>query len=108
MPWVGLEITIPASERAKTVHALDGSATVSDSWVKITCLWLECVLSDGVIIRHSYIPHCRLFSDRISIVWFDFFENQLKICYNTRIILKTYNMSGREVAENPYILVYKV
>jgi hypothetical protein len=29
MPWVGLEPTIPASERAKTVHALDRSATVT-------------------------------------------------------------------------------
>jgi hypothetical protein len=29
MPWVGFEHTIPASERAKTVHALDRSATVA-------------------------------------------------------------------------------
>jgi hypothetical protein len=29
MPWVGLEPTIPASERAKTVHALDCAATVT-------------------------------------------------------------------------------
>jgi hypothetical protein len=28
MPWVGFEPTIPALERAKTVHALDGAATV--------------------------------------------------------------------------------
>jgi hypothetical protein len=28
MPWVGFESTIPASERAKTVHALDRAATV--------------------------------------------------------------------------------
>jgi hypothetical protein len=30
MPWVGFEPTIPGAERAKTVHALDGSATVTD------------------------------------------------------------------------------
>jgi hypothetical protein len=30
MPWVGLEPTIPVSERAKTVHALDRAATVND------------------------------------------------------------------------------
>jgi hypothetical protein len=30
MLWVGFEPTISASERAKTVHALDGSATVTD------------------------------------------------------------------------------
>jgi hypothetical protein len=29
MPWVGFEPTVPASERAKTVHALDRSATVT-------------------------------------------------------------------------------
>jgi hypothetical protein len=29
MPYVGLELTIPASERAKTVHASDRSATVT-------------------------------------------------------------------------------
>jgi hypothetical protein len=29
MPWMGLEPTIPGSERAKTVHALDRSATVT-------------------------------------------------------------------------------
>jgi hypothetical protein len=28
IPWVGFESTIPASERAKTVHALDRAATV--------------------------------------------------------------------------------
>jgi uncharacterized membrane protein len=28
MPRVGFEPTIPVSERAKTVHALDGAATV--------------------------------------------------------------------------------
>jgi hypothetical protein len=29
MPWVGFESTIPASERVKTVHALDRSATLT-------------------------------------------------------------------------------
>jgi hypothetical protein len=29
MTWVGFEHTVPASERAKTVHALDRSATVT-------------------------------------------------------------------------------
>jgi hypothetical protein len=29
MPLVGFELTIPASERAKTVHALDRPATVT-------------------------------------------------------------------------------
>jgi hypothetical protein len=29
MPWVGFEPTIPAFERAKTIHALDRAATVT-------------------------------------------------------------------------------
>jgi hypothetical protein len=29
MPWVGFEPKVPASERAKAVHALDRSATVT-------------------------------------------------------------------------------
>jgi hypothetical protein len=29
MPWVGFEPTIPAYERAKTVHTLDRSPTVT-------------------------------------------------------------------------------
>jgi hypothetical protein len=35
MPWVGLEPTIPASERAKTVHALDRSATVTGNYESV-------------------------------------------------------------------------
>jgi hypothetical protein len=32
MPWVGFKPTIPASKRAKTVHALDRSATVTGNF----------------------------------------------------------------------------
>jgi hypothetical protein len=31
MPRAGFELTIPVFERAKTVHALDGAATVIDT-----------------------------------------------------------------------------
>jgi hypothetical protein len=31
MPWVGFELTLPASKRAKTVHASDRTATVTGS-----------------------------------------------------------------------------
>jgi hypothetical protein len=34
MPEVGFEPTITASERAKTVHALDSSATVTGSKIR--------------------------------------------------------------------------
>jgi hypothetical protein len=32
MPWVGFESTIPVFERAKTVHVLDGAASVIGLW----------------------------------------------------------------------------
>jgi hypothetical protein len=32
MPQVGFELTIPLFERAKTVHAFDGAATVIGIW----------------------------------------------------------------------------
>jgi hypothetical protein len=39
MPWVEFEPTVPASEQAKTVHALDRSDTVTGepllAWVNI-------------------------------------------------------------------------
>jgi hypothetical protein len=35
MPRVGFEPTIPASKRAKTVHALDNSATVTGQSVRL-------------------------------------------------------------------------
>jgi hypothetical protein len=37
MPWVGFEATIPASERAKTVHVLDRAATVTSRWYYNGC-----------------------------------------------------------------------
>jgi hypothetical protein len=36
MPLVGFKPAIPASERAKTVHALDRSATVASYYFLIT------------------------------------------------------------------------
>jgi hypothetical protein len=43
MPWLEFEPTIPASERKKTVHALDRSATVT-GYVDITPLFLYVCL----------------------------------------------------------------
>jgi hypothetical protein len=37
MPWVGFEPTIPASERAKTDHALDRAATVTGVLMNYPC-----------------------------------------------------------------------
>jgi hypothetical protein len=38
MSLVGFEPTIPAPKRAKTVHALDDSATVTGEWTTVTDL----------------------------------------------------------------------
>jgi hypothetical protein len=52
MSWVGFEPTIPAFERAKTVHALDRAATLSSgfwhySWSKWTAVFREVLVVRG-------------------------------------------------------------
>jgi hypothetical protein len=44
MPWVGFEPTIPAFERAKTVHALDSAADLCGRLVAFSTNWnpLKC------------------------------------------------------------------
>jgi hypothetical protein len=41
MSWVGIEPMIPASEPAKTVHALDRSATVTGDWANACRVYVE-------------------------------------------------------------------
>jgi hypothetical protein len=58
MPWVGFEPTVPASERAKTGHGLDRSATVTDTtgfnMQKFRIMHTECIcvfgLSEGTAV----------------------------------------------------------
>jgi hypothetical protein len=50
MPWVGFETTIPVFERAKTVHALDGVATV----IGITLCFTFCFCFHGTVPLHEY------------------------------------------------------
>jgi hypothetical protein len=45
MPGVGFELTIRASERAKTVHALDYSATVTSYLAVTKCCIVVVVLA---------------------------------------------------------------
>jgi hypothetical protein len=51
MPGVGFESTIPVSERAKTVHALDRTATVTghgENYVnKINQILFQVITSDN-------------------------------------------------------------
>jgi hypothetical protein len=49
MPWVGFEPTIPASERTKTVHALDRAATVTGE--VLTKVTMEITLGQVVTPR---------------------------------------------------------
>jgi hypothetical protein len=47
MPRVGFEPTIPAFEQAKTVHALDGAATVMSSFGLLSLYELRDSTSSG-------------------------------------------------------------
>jgi hypothetical protein len=47
MPWVEFEHTIPASERAKTIYALDYAATVTGLYIVMD--FLKSLLSNGSI-----------------------------------------------------------
>jgi hypothetical protein len=55
MPWVELEPTIPASEGAKTVHALDHAATVTGT--KWLFIW-EIATKIQHTIAHSNLTKC--------------------------------------------------
>jgi hypothetical protein len=50
MPWVGFETTIPASERAKAVHALDRSATVTGKYLIYCHVFMVVTNNNGVWI----------------------------------------------------------
>jgi hypothetical protein len=56
MFYVGFEPTIPASERVKTVHALDRSATVTGmEWLvdnKFEMMWKDAVVDTFSVISH--------------------------------------------------------
>jgi hypothetical protein len=57
MSYVGFEPTIPASERAKTVHALDRSATViglKDITIIINIITIFIIILIIIIYRHPY------------------------------------------------------
>jgi hypothetical protein len=53
MPWTGFEPTIPASERAKTVHVLDRAATVTGMFVCV-CVCTSVRLGDTQWSRVGY------------------------------------------------------
>jgi hypothetical protein len=71
MPWVAFDPTVPVSERARTVHALDRSATVtgklyiaSYNWILVNNeferMWNEAVfkaissnLYEGTVENHE-------------------------------------------------------
>jgi hypothetical protein len=52
MPWVGFEPTIPSSERAQTVHALDRAVTV-------TCAHYKSYKPSGVQQKVAYLLKAR-------------------------------------------------
>jgi hypothetical protein len=53
MPWVGFEPTIPASERAKRIHALDRSGTVTGTLNNIIIIIISSSSSSSSSSRSS-------------------------------------------------------
>jgi hypothetical protein len=62
MPRVGFEPTIPAFERAKTVHALDGAATVIGSTNLLADLNLNIRVSNFLAFLEEGIRSCGSFT----------------------------------------------
>jgi hypothetical protein len=55
MPYVGFEPTIPAFERAKTIHALDGACTViGERYINYD--ELEGIRKEEVVAQYWYYP----------------------------------------------------
>jgi hypothetical protein len=60
MPWVGFVATIPESERVKTVHALDRSATVTGT---TTCTNTTIIIVNiGLRVRTRHVRDSSVFS----------------------------------------------
>jgi Fe-S-cluster-containing dehydrogenase component len=56
---VGFEPTIPAAERAQTVHALDGSATVTGIFTCLGCKYFCMACSyeiPSIYVRSVFFP----------------------------------------------------
>jgi hypothetical protein len=75
MTWVGFESTIPASKRAKEVHALDRSATVTGK----SCL-RPTIISKNLHQEEENLEHSR--SSR----WFDWDSNQVSPACKSRVL----------------------
>jgi hypothetical protein len=69
MPWVRFEPTIPVSKRAKTVHALDSSATVTGKlWYYVSIILFQCY---SHLPNYSYTTYI---IKRNSVFLFNFFH----------------------------------
>jgi hypothetical protein len=68
MPWVGFEPTIPVSERAKTVYALDRSVTVTGHTPDITHKFFSSQpdFEQSTLATISHQPPSRLFTAWLS------------------------------------------
>jgi hypothetical protein len=62
MPWVGFEPTIPASERAKTVHALERAATENTVFCYQECVFIVPLPSNGCYLLSLIVDEVDFFN----------------------------------------------
>jgi hypothetical protein len=104
MPWVGFEPTIPAFERAKTVHALDHAATVIGKkkciYELIICFILITVPLDRMcLFTHSVITNPN-WSRTILLIWCGYCNCLLSLI---RSYFDTDAKRGRLLSSRPWV-----
>jgi hypothetical protein len=72
IPWVGFEPTIPAFERAKTIHALDRATNVICALINfrfrysINTVYIKCWIAIRLFIKRSPFVHLHIHHIRMS------------------------------------------
>jgi hypothetical protein len=97
MPWVGFEPTLPASERAKTVHALDRAATVTGFkllWVtilinNISFFWARITLNMSKVSCKRNIINARFIIIRKYYIYEQYVYINIPLCGSTALCWAT-------------------
>jgi hypothetical protein len=70
MPWVRFEPTIPVSERAKTVHALERSAAVTGACKVYLCVYYDSQSKNKYFVK-QHLPYGLCKVDGVFSRWID-------------------------------------